>query len=273
MLQATDITFSYAHGKRSWWGTPAADAHAVVLDRVSLAVERGAVVGLLGPNGSGKTTLIRLLAGLLTPSSGTISLGGRPIGQLSRREVARRLALVPQDTHTTFDYSVLDMVLMGRYAHLPPFALEGVDDIAIAREALAATGTGALEQRVFSTLSGGERQRVVIASALAQATDALLLDEPTASLDIAYQLEISALLRRVNRDRGVTIVLSTHDLNLAASVCDRVVLLNKGQIVADGPTGETLTPDRVAHTYGVHADVQFHPGAGHVTVTPIARYH
>ena len=142
---------------------------------------------------------------------------------------------------STFDFTVLDMVLMGRYPHLGPFALEGADDLAIARDALAATGTGAFEARRFATLSGGEKQRVVIAGALAQASDVLLLDEPTAALDLGYQIEIAALLRRLNRERGTTMVLSTHDLNLAAALCDRVVLLKDGRVVADGTTDETLT--------------------------------
>ena len=258
MLRATDLSFAYERP---------------VLDGVSLHVERGHIVGLLGPNGAGKTTLIRMLAGLLTPQAGTVWLDGRPIGEYGRRAVARRLALVPQDTHAAFDFTVLDMLLMGRYPHVGRFTLEGPDDVAIAREALAATGTASLERRSFATLSGGERQRVVIASALAQASDVLLLDEPTASLDLAYQLEIARLLRRLNRERGTTIVLSTHDLNLAASVCDRLALMRAGRVLAHGTTADTLTPDAIAQAYGVAADVRLHPQAGHLTVTPLARVH
>jgi iron complex transport system ATP-binding protein len=165
------------------------------------------------------------------------------------------------------------MVLMGRYPHLKPFALEGPEDLALAREALAATGTSAFEGRRFGTLSGGEKQRVVIASALAQASDVLLLDEPTASLDLGYQIEIAALLKRLNRDRGTTMVLSTHDLNLAAGLCDRIVLLKEGRVVADGTTADTLTTDGIERAYGVTADVQFHQRAGHLTVVPLARHH
>src|SRR5207247_4966614 len=133
---------------------------------------------------------------VLQPQSGRVWIGGRPIEQLTRRDLARRVAVVPQETHSTFDFSVIDMVLMGRYPHLGPFELEGAADLEIAREALNATGTAALETRPFATLSGGEKQRVVIASALAQASDMLLLDEPTAALDLRYQFEIAALLRR-----------------------------------------------------------------------------
>src|SRR5439155_15179058 len=184
-----DVSFAYDAGAR------------LVLDGVSLAAPRGAIVGLLGPNGSGKTTLLRLLSGTLTPARGRISLEGTPVAALSRRDLARRIAVVPQETHSAFDFSAIEVVLMGRYPHLGAFELEGADDLAIAREALAATGTAALEARPFATLSGGEKQRVVIAGALAQASHVLLLDEPTASLDVGFQLDIAALLVRLNRER------------------------------------------------------------------------
>jgi iron complex transport system ATP-binding protein len=138
---------------------------------------------------------------------------------------------------------------------------------------LAATGTAALETRTFGSLSGGEKQRVVIAGALAQASELLLLDEPTAALDLAYQFEIASLLRRLNADRGTTMIVSTHDLNFAAAVCDRIILLKQGRVMAQGSTTDILTADNVRLLYGVEADVQFHPRAGHVTVVPIARSH
>jgi iron complex transport system ATP-binding protein len=244
-----------------------------VLDRVSMSIARGTIVGVLGPNGSGKSTLLRIMTGMLLPQSGSVFLDRRPVADFGRRDLARRIAVVPQETHTTFDFSVIDMVLMGRYPHLGPFELEGVSDVEIAREALTATGTAALEVRQFATLSGGEKQRVVIASALAQASEMLLLDEPTAALDLGYQLEITALMRRLNRDRGMTMVVSTHDLNLVAALCERIVLLKEGQIVAQGVTGETLTPHNIRLLYEVEADVRFHDRAGHLTVVPIARSH
>src|SRR5437762_1085964 len=227
MLKAFDLSFSFA---RRYASGPR------VIDGVSLDVERGTVVGLLGPNGSGKTTLLRILAGVLPPRSGRVLIDGHPIEQLTRRELARRIAVVPQETHSTFDFTVIDMVLMGRYPHLGPFELEGPADLEIAREALRATGTAALEARAFGTLSGGEKQRVVIASALAQASDILLLDEPTASLSLAYQFEIATLLRRLNDQRQTTMVVSTHDLNLAATLCNEVVLLKQGRVLAQGAT-------------------------------------
>jgi iron complex transport system ATP-binding protein len=258
MLRATDVSFGYLPDRPP------------VLAGVSMTVERRAVVGLLGPNGSGKTTLLRILSGMLRPRSGRVLLDGAAIDAFTRRDLARRIAVVPQETHTTFDFSVLDIVLMGRYPHLGPFQVEGAADLTIAREALAATGTAALEGRRFDTLSGGEKQRVIIASALAQASDLLLLDEPTASLDLRYQIEISTLLRRLNRDRETTLVVCTHDLNLAAALCDEVILIKDGQVLAQGPTGRTLTTANIRAAYAVDADVRFHEQAGHLTVVPIA---
>jgi iron complex transport system ATP-binding protein len=238
---------------------------------VSVRVERGLVVGILGPNGSGKTTLLRLLAGMLRPESGAVTLNGKDLASLPRPVLARSIAVVPQETHLAFDYSVLEIALMGRYPHLGTFALEGPRDVAIAREALAATGTLALERRSFATLSGGEKQRVVIASALAQQAEILLLDEPTASLDLGYQFDIAALLTRLNRERGITIVVATHDLNFAAGLCSSLVMLAGGRVVAAGPTDDTLTAMSIQTLYGVVADVYPHHAAGHLTVVPLRR--
>jgi iron complex transport system ATP-binding protein len=241
-----------------------------VLDDVSVTITPGAITGLLGPNGSGKTTLLRLMSGTLTPDRGEIMLAGTSASSVPRRELARRIAVVPQETHSTFDFTAIELVLMGRYPHLGPFELEGADDLKIAREALRATGTDALESRAFATLSGGEKQRVVIAGALAQASDILLLDEPTASLDLSFQFEIASLLVRLNRDRRVTMVVSTHDLNLAARVCSELVLLKGGRVIAHGRTADVLTGANVRRLYDIEADVAFHAAAGHLTVVPIA---
>jgi iron complex transport system ATP-binding protein len=264
MIRATDLSFSY---RRRHGGA------ARVLDGVSLAIARGSIVGLLGPNGAGKTTLLRILGGMAAPEAGAVFLDDQPIERLTRRQLARRVAMVPQETRSTFDFTVLDIVLMGRYPHLGAFELEGDRDLAIAREALAATGTARLEERLFATLSGGEKQRVVIASALAQSSDLLLLDEPTASLDLGYQFEIASLLRRVNRELGTTMVVCTHDLNFAAALCGGVVLLKEGRVLALGPTRTTLTAGVIRELYGVEADVSFHPRAGHLMVVPLERTH
>ena len=264
---------------------------------VTLDVPPGARLGLLGPNGSGKTTLLKLLGGVLTPSSGEVTLDGRTMRQLGRRAVARRIAMVPQDTHPAFDYTALELVLMGRHPHLGAFEVETAADLTIAEDAMKATGTSEFMGRHFSTLSGGERQRVVIASALAQQSDVLLLDEPTASLDPGFQIEIAELLLRLHRDRGLSLVLSTHDLNLAASICDTLVLMQVrlepdstgdpdttgnprgvrlqadpvGSVIAVGPTRDVLTPDNIAALYGIRAEIGFHEAAGHLVVVPVGR--
>ena len=261
MLQADHVSFEY----------PSRDAAAFALHDVSVQIPRGSLTGVLGPNGCGKTTLLKLLAGVIRPEHGTVRLDGTPLAAYSRRQVAQRLAVVPQETHPAFDYTSLEMVLMGRHPHLGTFQLEGPADLAIARDALQATGTGHLAGRSYMTLSGGEKQRVIIAGALAQSAEVLLLDEPTASLDLGYQLEIASLLSGLNRGRGVTMALATHDLNLAASICDHLVLMRGGRVLAHGTPADVLTPATVQQLYDVEADVRFHEGAGHLTVTPVRR--
>jgi iron complex transport system ATP-binding protein len=259
MLRADAVSFAYG-----------ADT-AFSLTDATVSIAPGSLTGLLGPNGCGKTTLLKLLCGVLRPQSGRVMLGDRPLASMARRELARYIAVVPQETHPAFEYSVMEMVLMGRHPHLGSFQLEGPADFEMARQSLEATGTAPLAGRNYMTLSGGEKQRVVIASALAQATELLLLDEPTASLDLGYQLEVAALLARLNHDRKVTMVLATHDLNLAASLCDRLVAMRGGRVLAQGATRDVLTGAMVQQLYDVDADVQFHQRAGHLTVVPVSR--
>lgn len=269
-ILAEDVSFAYGN--------------VAVLKGVSARFPRGGLVGILGPNGSGKTTLLRLLAGLLRPSAGRISLDGVDLGTIPRAAVARRMAMVPQETQLAFDYTVLEMATMGRYPHLGAFEVEGPEDLGIARAALRATGTLPLASRLFNTLSGGEKQRVVIASALAQlenrgreglstprVSDILLLDEPTASLDLAYQLEIRSILQTLNRERDLTIVVSTHDLNFAASLCHELVLLHQGRVLAAGATASMLEAGLVQKLYGVNVSITTNPGTGQITVVPVSR--
>jgi iron complex transport system ATP-binding protein len=257
-LAAENVSFAYHAAGR-------------VLDGVSATIVRGGLVGILGPNGSGKTTLLRLLGGLFRPSEGRICLDGLDLRSLPRARIARRIAMVPQETQLAFDYTVLEMATMGRYPHLGAFEIEGPDDIEIAREALRATGTGHLESRPFNMLSGGEKQRVVIAGALAQKPDILLLDEPTASLDLAYQLEVRTILHTLNRDRNLTIVVSTHDLNFAASLCKELVLLHQGRVLAAGPAAAMLDPSLIGNLYGVEVDITQNARTGQLTVVPVER--
>lgn len=259
LLWADNVSFRYAAGA------------PLVVDGVSVRLSEGALAGILGPNGSGKTTLLRLLSGTHTPTAGRVLLNDRPLDQRSRRDAARQIAVVPQETELAFEYTALEIVLMGRHPHLGVFTIEGPDDVRIAREAMSATGTVHLAERPFHQLSGGEKQRVVIAAALAQSSGVLLLDEPTASLDLGYQLEISSLLTRLNRDHGVTMAVSTHDLNLAASICRELILMRDGKVLAAGPTTEVLTADNVRRLYDVDAEVRVHEPSGHVTVVPVRR--
>jgi iron complex transport system ATP-binding protein len=241
----------------------------LAVDHIDLEVGAGEIVGILGPNGSGKTTLLRMLAGTRHPQRGTVTLDETPLERLSRAALARRMAVVPQETQLAFDYTAAEVAMMGRYPHLRAFQIEGPSDIAVVEEALAATGTLHLKDRPFATLSGGEKQRVVIASALAQIGDegVLLLDEPTASLDLRYQLEIADLLKALHRDRQIAIVISTHDLALAGTLCDRIALIRDGAIVASGAPDEALTPDNIRDVYGVHAEVLRHGGQRLVIAT------
>jgi len=261
VLSASEVTFGYRRrtGERFF------------IRDLSLTIPAGSLTGLLGPNGSGKTTLLKLLSGVLTPDSGAVTLWGRPLSDMPQRQIARRIATVPQETHPAFDYTCLEMVLMGRHPHLGAFEFEGPKDFAIVQDAMRATGTSHLADRNYMTLSGGEKQRVVIAAALAQTSDILLLDEPTASLDLGYQLDVAELLRHLNRDRRVTMLLATHDVNLAASLCDTLILMRQGRILAHGPTADVLTASAIAALYDVDADVARHETAGHLTVTPMRR--
>ena len=271
-IHVNQVSFAYGLRYRSVGANGLdGEGRAFTLSDLSMTIERGSLTGLLGPNGCGKTTLLKLMAGVLRPLQGDITIDGRTLNNMPRRQLARRLAIVPQETHPAFDYTVLEMALMGRHPHLATFQLEGPRDYSIAYEALAATGAAHLATRPYMTLSGGEKQRVIIASALAQQPDVLLLDEPTASLDLAYQLEVSALLARLNRDRHVTMVLATHDLNLAASLCDNLVLMRAGSVLTHGATADVLTGAAVKQLYDVDAEVHFHEGAGHLTVVPIRR--
>ena len=275
-LSADRLSYSYSQRVRLKPDTTSSSAAQrsdteFALRDISVSVAPGSLTGLLGPNGCGKTTLLKLLSGVLKPELGSVRLGEREVRLLSARTIAQQIAVVPQETHPAFEFTVLEMVLMGRHPHLGAFQLEGPNDLAIAREALLATGTAHLAGRSYMTLSGGEKQRVVIASALAQKPSVLLLDEPTASLDLGYQLEIASLLKQLNRERGVTMVLATHDLNLAAALCDTLVLVREGRVLMQGPTNDVLTSATVQQLYGVIADVTFHERAGHMTVIPVRR--
>jgi iron complex transport system ATP-binding protein len=222
---------------------------------VDLEVRAGEVVCLLGPNGSGKTTLFKTMLGLLPPQGGEVRLGGRPIAALARDEIARGVAYVPQAQAAHFPFRVADMVVMGRTAHMGPFAAPGRDDHAKALAALDALGIGGLSQAEYTRISGGQRQLVLVARALAQDTPAIVMDEPTASLDFGNQVVVLSEVRRLSA-RGLAVLLSTHDPDHAFSIGHRVVLLDAGRLVAQGHPETVLTPERLRAVYGVSVTVE-----------------
>ena len=221
----------------------------VVGEGLDLDLAAGEVLCLLGPNGGGKTTLFRTLLGVLPPIAGEVRIAGRPLSSWPRRELARHLGYVPQAHAGLFAFTVEDVVLMGRTARLGRFAAPSVRDREAARTALGRLGIGALAPRVYTRISGGERQLVLIARALAQEAETLILDEPTASLDFGNQLRVLAEIARLRQD-GIGILMSTHQPEHAFKVADRIALLASGRIVAQGPTRDTATARRLADLYG-----------------------
>jgi len=234
----------------------------VALRDVSLQVGRGEFVALAGPNGSGKTTLLRVLLGFLVPESGRAELLGDDLAGLPIRERARRVAWVPQDESPRDDVPILDYVLYGRYAHLGRLETEGARDRELARDALESVGLADRAGDGLLSISGGERQRAVLARALAQEAPILLLDEPTTHLDIGHQLDLLERVGALSRDRGVTVIAALHDLNLAARFAQRIVVLSRGRLHADGPSGAVLSEELLARVWGVAADLRRDPRTG-----------
>lgn len=239
-----------------------------ILQSIDFVGRGGEFIGLLGPNGAGKSTLLRILAGLRRPTEGEVALGGRAILQMTAPEVARQVAYVPQDTHISFGFTVKEIVLMGRHAHLGRFQVEGEADHRIAAEAMERVGVAPLAERNIVSLSGGERQMVFVAKALAQQPHVLLLDEPVSALDIRHQLHVLSLVR-AETQRGVTAVAVLHDLNLAARFCDRVYMMAGGRVVAHGSPSEVYTEEVLARTYGVRVVVRHDEVVDSPTVTAL----
>lgn len=251
MLELNKVSFSYN-------GSPA-------LKNVTFAVDAGAFFGVLGPNGSGKSTLLKVVDGLLAPSSGDLFIGGRPVGEYRRREVARRIAMVPQSYSLDFNFTAREVIEMGRYARTGMRGPHRVAD-----ELLEKLEIRELADRFFPTLSGGEKQMVVLAQALAQEPELLLLDEPAAHLDVSYQLRLFDMLRELNRE-GLTVLCVLHDLNLALLYFREIVMLSSGEPAAVGATDDVLNPELIEAVYGVRAYMHRHAGRTFLTFSPRLR--
>lgn len=239
LFQIHDLSFRYP------------DHQSFELQGLTLTVERGGLVGFLGPNGAGKSTLLRLLAGLLRPRGGTILFDGRPLGDFSARQRAGRIAFVPQSVHFQFPLTVAEIVEMGRHPHLGRFEPLGAGDRSICERALKLCDAWEFRERSFERLSGGEKQRVLLASALAQTPEALLLDEPTLSLDLAHQILLFEIIQKLHREEGLTVVVATHELNLAGQYLRRLVLMRQGHLEAQGEPKKVLTSRLIQAVHGV----------------------
>ena len=247
----------------------------LVLRDVELSVRKGEMIGLIGPNGAGKTTLIRLISGILDARQGEVRLDGLHAGRLKRNALARQVAVVPQQFSIPFAYKVEEVVMLGRTPFMKPFHDSSARDRDVIMQTMDVVGIRRLEGRYFSELSGGERQKVVLAMALAQEPKLLLLDEPTAHLDISHQVEILELLARMNEEGRLTIIAAMHDLNLASAYFRRLILLKEGAIVADGPPERVLTSSTIGTAYSVPVHIQRHPltGVPQVVVLPRGNGH
>lgn len=252
LLSVRDCSFSYGDGDFRLQG-------------VSFDAHPGEVLGVVGPNGSGKSTLLRLMGGLLRPDQGEVALQGTPVRSMNRKQLARTLAFLPQSPETSFRFAAREVVAMGRYPYLGAFGFLTERDIGIVEQALEETATTTFGDRSFFTLSGGEKQRVLIASIFAQEPSVMLLDEPTAALDIHHRSEVLDLLWGLSR-KGIAVVAVTHDLNDAGQFCDRLVLLSQGRVVRIGAPAEVMDQDLLSAVYQADVRVVRNP----VTSTPMA---
>ncbi len=248
LLEIQKISFAYPSGS---------NFH---LDPTDLRVEKGDLVGLLGPNGAGKSTLLKLMAGLLISPEGCVFYGGRSLGDIPVRERARRMAYVPQSMHFTFPLGVREIVEMGRHPHLGRFEPMGKKDRMICEKSLELCDALEFKDRLFDELSGGEKQRVLLASALAQTPELLLLDEPTLSLDLSHQILLFEIIQRLHRSEELTVVVATHELNLAGRFLDRLVLMKAGKVEADGTPKKVLTRRNIKSVLNVEVDQFKHQG-------------
>jgi iron complex transport system ATP-binding protein len=241
LLQIEKVSFAYATEP--------------VINLASINIHEGDFIGVIGPNGSGKSTLLKLMGRMLKCASGQIHFKGKPIADYPRKTLAQSMAWIPQEHSMPFSFQVSEIVMMGRYPYLSPMTFEGQNDLDIVRKVMETTETTSLGRRRFHEISGGEKQRVILAGALAQEPEVMLLDEPTAFLDIKYQMEILQILRHLNREGNMTLVMAIHDLHLASRFCNRLMLLDKGTIVKEGSVEEVLQKEILEQVYGVEINL------------------
>ena len=253
ILQTQAINFSYDQD--------------TVLHSISMNVSPGEFIGILGPNGSGKSTLLKLLGGVLKPDSGQLYFKERNYLDYKQKQLAQSITWVPQEHPMAFNFKVSEIVLMGRHPYLSAFTFEGVDDVKIAHSAMERTQTLQFAQRNFNEISGGEKQRVVIAGAIAQEPELMILDEPTSALDIKYQIQILNILKQLNENQQTTIILAVHDLYLASKFCTRLILLDEGKVFKDGTTEDVLQKEPIEKVYGVKVHV-IHDQNGNIIISP-----
>ncbi len=252
-----DVCFSY---ERAWQ-----------LRDINLKLARGEILGLIGPNGSGKSTLLNIMDGLLDIEKGEILLGDKPLGDFSRRDIARKISMVPQESTFKFPFSAFEVVLMGRFPYLGFLPFEGKADLEIVRQSMDLTGVLGLENRSINELSGGEKQRVLIARALTQMAQIILLDEPTSFLDIRHKVEIFEIISSLTSSRNLSVVIASHDINLAAQYCHRMVLLDEGRVYKAGPPREVITEDNMSNVYRCPVLVDENPVTGTPRITILSK--
>jgi len=243
----------------------------MVLDDVSIQVEEGDFLGIIGPNGSGKTTLLKVLNGVIEPWKGRVFFRHKLIHSFPRKELARSMGVVAQEYAFSYPFTVREIVLMGRYAHMSRLGFESPHDMEVALHSMRSTDTERLADRKFNELSGGERQRVIIARALAQEPQIILFDEPTAFLDIRHQIEFFDFIWELNQNTGVTIVAVSHDINLAAQYCEEMVLLSKGRVFRMGRPDEVVTEDSIFQVYGKRVLLDLNPLTGRPRITLLSQ--
>lgn len=244
----------------------------ILIEKLSACLEAGKLFGIVGPNGCGKTTLVNLLAGHLRPAGGRILFNEKPLSSYTKRELARKIALVPQDYFVNFSFTAREVVMMGRYPHMPRFSQPSPLDDALVDEAMAATDTAAFSSRLVTELSGGERQRVVVARALAQNTPFMILDEATSNLDIRHALSLLEQIRERIEEKGRTVIAVFQDINLAVRFCDELIMMKNGRIETFGETATVLTPENLQRVFDVEARVRFEPFAGARQVTFASKF-